>query len=164
MIFSVLALLATIISMVVKTWKKSLIIQSFNCIFEGIYDILIKAYTGVILSLINLINLIRTYLFLNNNKFSKNIYNLILVIFELIIVISCVFTWNGYISLLPGVASMTRAYWLCKDDIKLIRISGVIVGILYGTYYIYYGSTFMIIGYMLILLTSIYALLKERKK
>lgn len=47
---------------------------------------------------------------------------------------------------------------------KLIRISGVIVGILYGTYYIYYGSTFMIIGYMLILLTSIYALLKERKK
>ena len=39
---------------------------------EIIYDILIKAYTGVILSLINLI---RTYLFLNNNKFSKNIYN-----------------------------------------------------------------------------------------
>lgn len=90
MIFSVLAFLATIISMVVKTWKKSLIIQSFNCIFEGIYDILIKAYTGVILSLINLI---RTYLFLNNDKFSKNIYNLILVIFELIIVISCAFTW-----------------------------------------------------------------------
>lgn len=62
-----------------------------------------------------------------------------------------------------AVASMTRAYCLCKDDIKLIRISGVIVGILYGTYYIYYRSTFMIIGYMLILLTSIYALLKERK-
>ena len=161
MIFSALAFLAIIISMVVKTWKKSLIIQSFNCIFEGIYDILIKAYTGVILSLINLI---RTYLFLNNNKFSKNIYNLILVIFELIIVISCVFTWNGYISLLPGVASMARAYCLWKDDMKLIRISEVIVGILYGTYYIYYGSTFMIIGYMLILLTSIYALLKERKK
>ena len=59
---------------------------------------------------------------------------------------------------------MARAYCLWKDDMKLIRISGVIVGILYGIYYIYYGSTFMIIGYMLILLTSIYALLKERKK
>ena len=62
MIFSILAFLATIISMVVKTRKKSLIIQSFNCIFEGIYDILIKSYTDAILSLINLI---RTYLFLN---------------------------------------------------------------------------------------------------
>lgn len=58
---------------------------------------------------------------------------------------------------------MARAYCLWKDDMKLIRISGVIVVILYGTYYIYYGSTFMIIGYVLILLTSIYALLKERK-
>ena len=48
--------------MVIKTRKKSLIIQSFNCIFEGIYDILIKSYTDAILSLINLI---RTYLFLN---------------------------------------------------------------------------------------------------
>ena len=62
-----------------------------------------------------------------------------------------------------AVASMAKAYCLWKDHMKLIRISGVIVGILYGTYYIYYGSTFMIIGYMLILLTSIYALLKERK-
>lgn len=62
MIFSILAFLTIIISMVVKTRKKSLIIQSFNCIFEGIYDILIKTYTGAILSLINLI---RTYLFLN---------------------------------------------------------------------------------------------------
>ena len=160
MIFSILAFLAIIISMVVKTRKKSLIIQSFNCIFEGIYDILIKSYTDAILSLINLI---RTYLFLNNNKFSKNIYNLILVIFELIIVISCAFTWNGYISLLPTAASMARAYCLWKDDMKLIRVSGVIVGLLYGIYYIYYRSTFMVIGDALILLTSTYALLKEIK-
>lgn len=161
MIFSILAFLATIISMVVKTRKKSLIVQSFNCIFEGIYDILIKAYTGAILSLINLI---RTYLFLNNNKFSKHIYNLILVIFELIIIISCVFTWDGYISLLPAVGSMARAYCLWKDDMKLIRTSGIIIGLFYGIYYIYYGSLFMVIGDTLILLTSIYALLKENKE
>ena len=43
---------------------------------------------------------------------------------------------------------------------KLIRVSGIIVGLLYG---VYYRSTFMVIGYVLILLTSIYALLKERK-
>lgn len=70
---------------------------------------------------------------------------------------------DGYISLLPGVASMARAYCLWKDDMKLIRVSGVIVGLLYGIYYIYYRSTFMVIGDALILLTSTYALLKEIK-
>lgn len=59
---------------------------------------------------------------------------------------------------------MARAYCLWKDDMKLIKISGIIVGLLYGIYYIYYRSTFMVIGDALILLTSIYALLKERKK
>lgn len=58
---------------------------------------------------------------------------------------------------------MARAYCLWKDDMKLIKISGIIVGLLYGIYYIYYRSTFMVIGDALILLTSIYALLKERK-
>ena len=55
-----------------------------------------------------------------------------------------------------AVASMARAYCLWKDDMKLIRISGVIVGLLYGIY-------FMVIGDALILLTSTYLLLKERK-
>ena len=65
MIFSVLAFVALIASICIKERKKSLIVQSINCLFEAIYDFIIYAYTGAILSVINFI---RTFLFINKSK------------------------------------------------------------------------------------------------
>lgn len=62
MVFSILALLAVCISICIKDRKKSLYVQSLNCFFETIYDFLISAFTGAILSIINLI---RTFIFIN---------------------------------------------------------------------------------------------------
>ena len=76
MIFSILAFIALVISICIKERKKSLIIQSINCLFESIYDFIIYAYTGAILSIINFI---RTFLFINKEKFSKKLYLLILL-------------------------------------------------------------------------------------
>ena len=67
MVFSILALLAVCISICIKDRKKSLYVQSLNCFFETIYDFLISAFTGAILSIINLI---RTFIFINKNLFS----------------------------------------------------------------------------------------------
>ena len=77
MVFSILALLAVCISICIKDRKKSLYVQSLNCFFEAIYDFLISAFTGAILSIINLI---RTFIFINKNKFSKSVYLIILFI------------------------------------------------------------------------------------
>lgn len=55
MVFSILAFLALIISICIKSRKKSLFVQSLNCLFEAIYDFIIYAYTGEILSIINFI-------------------------------------------------------------------------------------------------------------
>ena len=88
MVFSILALLAVCISICIKDRKKSLYVQSLNCFFETIYDFLISAFTGAILSIINLI---RTFIFINKNKFSKSVYLIILFIFEGIIMINCYF-------------------------------------------------------------------------
>lgn len=68
MIFSVLAFVAVIVSICIKDRKKSLCVQSLNCIFEAIYDFIISAFTGAVLSIINFI---RTCLFINKDKFSK---------------------------------------------------------------------------------------------
>ncbi len=158
MIFSVLAFIALIISICIKERKKSLIVQSMNCICEAIYDFIISAFTGAILSIINFI---RTCLFINKDKFSKNIYVFILIIFESLIVINCAFTWGGLISLLPTIGSMIRAYCLWQSNMKLVRISGITTGILYGSYYIYYHSWFMVLGDVILLITGIYALWKN---
>ena len=106
MIFSILAFIALIVSICIKERKKSLIVQSINCLFEAIYDFIIYAYTGAILSIINFI----------------------------------------------------RTYCLWQSNMKLVRISGITTGILYGSYYIYYNSWFMVLGDFILLVIGIYAL------
>ena len=152
MVFSILALLAVCISICIKERKKSLYVQSLNCFFEAIYDFLISAFTGAILSIINLI---RTFIFINKNKFSKSAYLIILFIFEGIIIINCYSSWTGWIG------SMIRSYCLWQSNMKLVRISGITTGILYGSYYIYYHGWFMVLGDFILLLTGIYTLYKN---
>ena len=44
---------------------------------------------------------------------------------------------------------------------KLVRISGVTTGILYGLYYSYYHSWFIVMGDIILLLTSIINIYKN---
>ena len=158
MIFSILAFVALFVSICIKDRKKSLYVQSLNCFFEAVYDFIISAFTGAILSIINLI---RTFMFINKEKFSKFIYLIILLFFEGIIIINCYFSWAGWISLLPTIGSMIRTYCLWQSDMKLVRISGITTGIFYGSYYIYYKSWFMVLGDFILLLIGIYEVYKN---
>ena len=161
MIFSILAFLALVISICIKERKKSLCVQSLNCFFEAVYDFIISAYTGAVLSIINFI---RTFIFINKNKINKRIYLFILIFFEGIIIVNCLLTWNGLISLLPTIGSIIRTYCLWQSDMRLVRISGITTGIFYGTYYIFYQSWFMVLGDLILLLVGIYAVYKNDLK
>lgn len=158
MIFSVLAFITLIISICIKDRKKSLCVQSLNCLFEAIYNFIISAFTGAFLSIINLI---RSFLFINKKEFSKRVYLIMLIIFESIIIINCLYTWQGIISLLPTIGSIIRTYCLWQSNMKLVRISGITTSLLYGSYYIYYSSWFMVLGDVVLLVTGIYVLLKN---
>ncbi len=158
MIFSVLAFLAVIVSICIKDRKKSLYVQSLNCLFEAIYDVIINAYTGATLSIINLI---RTFIFIQKDKIKKLIYFFVLLIFLAIIIINCIFTWSGLISLLPTIGSMIRLYCLWQDNMKFVRISGITTGILYGLYYLYYRSWFLVLGYIILLIVGICTVYKN---
>lgn len=164
MIFSILAFIALILSICIRDRKKSLGVQALNCLWEAIYAFWIHAFTGAFLSIINLV---RTFIFIHSEKINKKIYLLILIFFETIIVVNCIYTWNGLISILPTIGSIIRTFCLWQANMKLVRLSGITTGILYGSYYIYYHSWFMVLGYVILLITGIYALLKNdirRKK
>ena len=75
--------------------------------------------------------------------------------------INCYFSWTGWVLLLPTIGSMIRSYCLWQSNMKLVRISGITTGILYGSYYIYYHSWFMVLGDFILLLTGIYTLYKN---
>lgn len=157
MIFSVLAFLMVCISVCIKNRKLSLCVQSFNCIFEGIYDFLVKAYTGASLSALNFI---RTIFFINKEKFSKKTYFLLLIIFLSLAVINCVFSWQGFISLLPTIGTMIRIYCLWQENMTLVRVSGLTTGITYGLYYVYYSSWFLVLGDIILFIVSALSIYK----
>lgn len=161
MIFSILAFIALILSICIKNRKKSLYVQALNCFFEAIYGFLINAFTGAFLSIINFI---RTFIFIQSEKISRKIYVLILIIFEGIIIINCIYTWNGFISLLPTLGSIIRTYCLWQTDMKLVRISGITTGILYGLYYLYYQSWFIVMGDVILLIIGIISVYKNDMK
>lgn len=157
MILSILAFIALILSICIKDRKKSLGVQSLNCLFEAMYSFTINAFTGAFLSIINFI---RTFIFMQSVKIKRNIYVFILIMFESIIILNCIYTWNGIISLLPTIGSIIRTYCLWQSNMKLVRISGITTGILYGLYYLYYQSWFIVAGDIILLITSIISIYK----
>lgn len=158
MIFSILAFIALILSITIKDRKKSLGVQSLNCLFEAIYSFLIEAFTGAFLSLVNFV---RTFIFIQSERISKKIYFSILLLFEAVIVVNCIYTWTGWISLLPTIGSMVRTYCLWQTNMKLVRISGITTGVLYGLYYSYYKSWFIVMGDIILFATSIISIYKN---
>ncbi len=57
--------------------------------------------------------------------------------------------------MLPTIGSIIRTYCLWQNNMKLVRISGITTGILYGLYYSYYQSWFIVMGDIILLFTSI---------
>lgn len=162
MVFSVLAFAALILSICLKKRKRALIVQAFECLFSALYAFYISAITA---GVIEIINAIRTTIFINKKKFSKGIYLGILLFFEIIIAVNCYFSWAGYISLLPTISSMIRTYCLWQSKMKWVRFSGITTGLLYGIYYIYYQGWFMVLGFGILLLVSLYEVYtKDLKK
>lgn len=152
MIFSILAFITLVLSICIKNRKSSLDVQALSCLCEAIYDFSIQAFTGAFL---NIINFIRSSIFKRSEKINKNLYFLLFIFFEGIIISNCIYTWNGLISILPTLGSIIRTYCLWQSDMKLVRISGMTTGICYGLYYLYYKNIFIISGYVILLIVSI---------
>ena len=153
MIFSVLAFIALILSICLKKRKRALLVQALECFFSALYAFYISAITA---GVIEIINAIRTTIFINKKKFGEGIYKAILIFFEILIISNCFLSWDGFISLLPTIGSMIRTYCLWQSNMKWVRLSGITTGIFYGAYYIFYEGWFMVLGYGVLLLVSIY--------
>ena len=158
MIFSILAFIALIISICIKDRTKSLRVQSINCLLEAIYALYIKAFTG---GFLGIINFIRSYIFIHSEKINKKVYLGLLIMFEIFVITNCIYTWNGFISIFPTIASIIRTYCLWQTNMKYVRMSGIITGIFFGIYYLFYQSWFIVIGYIILLIMSIVSTYKN---
>lgn len=158
MIFSILSFIFLFISICTKDRDKSLKIQSINCIFESLYALSISAYTA---SLLGFVNFIRSVLFICKNKFEKFGYFILLFVFETVIILNCIITWNGIISLFPTFGSFIRTFCLWQSNMKYVRLSAIVSSISFATYYIYHNGWFMAMGYILLFMISFYSVCKN---
>ena len=158
-IVSVGALLLIIVSICVKKRRLSVLIQGASCGLQFIYELLIGAFTAAVGEGIDVV---RSVFFVYKEKFSSTLYSLLLVIFEAIIIVSCIITWDGPLSLLPTLGTMFRTYAAWQTRMGLIRVAGIVTGLLYVPYFICYDSVVMATGYMILLLVGIYEVIKHR--
>lgn len=150
-----------------KNRKTVLAISFLSLIANGIAYILLNAYTGLAMCIVALI---RNIIFLidekKNGKTDKITKKdiIILVILYLISIISAIFTYDGFLSLLSVFATMLYTYSVWQKKTKVYKLLGIPIGILWILYNIYIKSIFGIILETLLLICSITGYILEIKR
>ena len=127
-LFGLFALIVLIISFNTKNKKRLLKYQIFSCLLYGLQYLFLKAYTGF---LMNIVCMIRNYLFYKSKK-KIPIYYLIIII-SLIIILGII-SYKDIFSLLPISAVILYTIALFKGNTKIIRIFELICCLLYLLY------------------------------
>lgn len=152
----------------VKARKRILIISFMSLLANAIAYILLNAWTGVAMCLVALIRNIIFLIDEHKNKQANKITKkdiIILIILYIISIISAIFTFEGYLSLLSVFATMLYTYSVWQKNPKTYKLLGIPVGILWILYNLYVKSIFGIIleSVLLVCSTSGYILVKKRK-
>lgn len=130
-ICGVITLILTVVSVQFKEKEKFMICMMLANIVVAIQYFLLNALTGAVIAIINTI---RCFVFYYYKKKDLKPSLIILIVFEVIAVISGVITWQNMWSLIPTIVTLIYTYGLWQDNIKVIRITTIIVGFGWATY------------------------------
>lgn len=151
----------------VKKRKAILILNVLSQIGFGIAYILLQAWSGLAMTVVALI---RNFIFIideNKNGKRSNIGKTditILVIVLLICILSAIFTYDGFLSILPIIATMLYTYAICQKNVKIYKLLGIPIETLWILYNIYIMSIVAIILETIMLLNCIIGYLREIKE
>ena len=154
-VFGGFALIIYIISFYKDTKKQLLKYQIFSSLLYIIQYIFLGAYTVCLMSLICIIrNSIFSYY--DNQKIP--VHSLIFVI--ILMIIFSIFTFYGFISLLPMFESIMYSVALWGGNLKTIRLAEIVSCIIYIFYNICVGAYVGLIGTIIELVTAVIAFYK----
>ena len=140
-----------------KDRKKVLIISFLSLLANVVAYVLLRAWSGIAMCLVALV---RNILFLVDEKKNgvkekvdkKDI--IILIILYLISIVSAIFTYEGFLSLLSVFATMLYTFSVWQKKTKIYKLLGIPVGILWIAYNFYIMSIFGVILESILLLCS----------
>ena len=159
----ILGILAVVFNIVVvhfNSKEKILIYMAISNLVVAIQFFLLNAITGGIVSLINVIRCIVFYIYKKENK-KPSLF--VLIIFELIVVISGIFSWQNIWSILPIIATATYTYGIWQDDVLKIKYISAITGGEWALYDIIVRAYVGVIQGIIQVISSIIAIVRYKK-
>ena len=140
-----IALVILIISFYKDTKTQLLKYQIFSSLLYIVQYIFLGAYTVCLMSLICII---RNYIFKHYDKNKVPMYWLIFII--ILMIILSMFTFNGFMSLIPMFESILYSVALWDGNLKVIRLAEIISCLLYIIYNIYVRAYIGLIGTIIV--------------
>lgn len=165
-IFTIITYVLLAISYYAKDRNKILTISFLSLIANGIAYIFLSAWSGFAMCIVALL---RNIIFLvderkNGKRETINKTDImILIILYVISIISAIFTYDGFLSLLSVFATMLYTFSVWQKKTNIYKLLGIPIGILWILYNIYIMSIFGIILESILLICSITGYLIERK-
>ena len=166
-VFTIIMYLLLAISYYAKDRRKILVLSFLSLVANALAYVLLGAYTGLAMCIVAFI---RNIIFIIDEKKNGHRDNItkkdvaLLILFYILIIISTVFTYDGLLSLLSVIATMTYTYSVWQKKTNVYKFLGIPVGILWVLYNIYVKSIFGVILESILLIASITGYLVEVKK
>ena len=154
-IFLCLGLGALGVSYYVKNYKLITILCIVSAGLLAIGYAILGAYTAIGLNILGLIAYIFFYVFKSKNKENPLYF---IIILWVITIVNGIFTFSGWTSLLPTIASLLFYFSVWQKNTFIYRLLGVIATIFYVLYNIMYKSWFGATAQGVLLVLSIIGL------
>ena len=164
-LFIIINYVFLIITYQLKDRNKIIVYNMMSLICTGISFILLSAYSGFYM---NFVAMLRNIIFLiderkngkRNTIIKKDI--IILLVLYLISIICAIYTYDGILSLMPALSTMIYTYSVWQKNTKVYKWLGPLVSIIWIIYNIYIESIFGIFLELILMISAIIGLIKDR--
>lgn len=150
-----------------KNRKTILILNILTQIAFTVAYILLGAWSGLAMAIVAMVRNIIFVVDENKNGKRENMNKIeisILAVLYIISITSAIFTYEGFFSLLPVFATMIYTYAVCQKNIKLYKLLGIPIEILWTCYNIYIKSILGILLELIMLASCITGCIRETNK
>lgn len=165
-IFTILMYVLLAVTYYAKDRKKVLVFSFLSLIANVIAYILLNAYTGIAMCIVALFRNIYFLVDEKKNGISDKIGKkdiIVLIILIIAILISTIFTYEGFLSLLSVFATTIYTYSVWQKKTLVYKFCGIPVSILWILYNLYIKSIFGVILESILLISSIIGYILELK-
>lgn len=159
-ILGIIAITLMFLSYQKKSKKDFLFLQIFMNVFFAFQYTILNAFSAVAQ---NIISIAKSSIFYNYEKENKKIPIIYLIIFEVIIIISLVLTYNGLYSIIPAAIAIVYTYGTWQKKLKTTYKIGIIASILWIYYNLKVGAYVSIISSLVEFIASVSGLIKIMK-